>query len=47
LPPQTDATETAPDLFQALQAQAGLKLEAKKTPVDVIVIDKVEKPSAN
>jgi uncharacterized protein (TIGR03435 family) len=47
LPPQTDSTETAPDLFQALQAQTGLKLEAKKTPVDVIVIDKVEKPSAN
>jgi len=42
-----DATETAPSLFEAFQQQLGLKLTAEKTPVDVIVIDHVEKPSAN
>ena len=47
LPAHTDATEPSPDLFQALQQQLGLKLDAEKTPVDVIAIDHVEKPSAN
>jgi uncharacterized protein (TIGR03435 family) len=42
-----DTTETFPDLFQALQQQLGLKLEAQKTAVDVVAIDHVEKPSAN
>jgi uncharacterized protein (TIGR03435 family) len=42
-----DTAETFPDLFQALQQQLGLKLEAQKTAVDVIAIDHVEKPSAN
>jgi uncharacterized protein (TIGR03435 family) len=31
----------------ALQAQLGLKLESRKAPVDVLVIDHVEKPSEN
>lgn len=30
-------------MFQALQDQLGLKLESKKTMVDIIVIDHVEK----
>jgi len=30
-----------------LQEQLGLKLESQKGPVDTIVIDRVEKPSAN
>ncbi|HXC94158.1 MAG TPA: TIGR03435 family protein [Edaphobacter sp.] len=42
-----DTTESFPDLFQAFQQQLGLKLDAEKTAVDVIAIDKVEKPSAN
>ena len=42
-----DTAETFPDLFQALQQQLGLKLEAQKTAGDVIAIDHVEKPSAN
>jgi uncharacterized protein (TIGR03435 family) len=42
-----DTTETFPDLFQALQQQLGLKLEAQKTAVDVIAIDHVDKPTAN
>jgi uncharacterized protein (TIGR03435 family) len=36
-----------PTLFTALQEQLGLRLESKKVPVDVIVIDRLEKPSDN
>jgi uncharacterized protein (TIGR03435 family) len=34
-------------IFTALEEQLGLKLESKKAPVDCIVIDHVERPSAN
>jgi uncharacterized protein (TIGR03435 family) len=43
VPPQSDT----PGLFDALQQQLGLKLAAEKKPVDVLVIDHVEKPSGN
>jgi uncharacterized protein (TIGR03435 family) len=36
-----------PGLFTAIQEQLGLKLEPVKAPVDVIVIDHIERPSAN
>ena len=36
-----------PSIFNALQEQLGLKLEATKAPVEVMVIDKVEKASDN
>jgi uncharacterized protein (TIGR03435 family) len=40
--------ETPPDIFAAVQAQLGLKLESKKGPVEQIVIDHVEKtPTEN
>ncbi len=35
------------DLFTAIQEQLGLKLEATKAPIEVIVIDHVERPSGN
>lgn len=37
----------APSIFTAVQEQMGLKLEAGKGPVDYLVIDYAEKPSAN
>jgi uncharacterized protein (TIGR03435 family) len=37
----------APNLITALNEQLGLKLEAVKAPVDVLVIDHAQPPSAN
>ncbi|HEX4135751.1 MAG TPA: TIGR03435 family protein [Bryobacteraceae bacterium] len=36
-----------PDLYTAIQQQMGLKLEAVKAQADVMVVDRVEKPSEN
>ncbi len=44
-PPATG--NAPPDLFNAMQEQLGLKIESTKAPVDVLVIDHVEKPSDN
>jgi bla regulator protein blaR1 len=50
--PGDDSSKPAPDvagpsIFTALQEQLGLKLESTKGPVEVLVIDHVEKPTAN
>jgi uncharacterized protein (TIGR03435 family) len=37
----------APGIFTAIQEQLGLKLDAVKAKADVLVIDHVERPSAN
>ncbi|HTM01918.1 MAG TPA: TIGR03435 family protein [Vicinamibacterales bacterium] len=37
----------APDLFTALREQLGLKLEATKAPVNLLVIDRIERPESN
>jgi uncharacterized protein (TIGR03435 family) len=42
------ATTPMPDLYQALEAQLGLKLESRKGPVETIVVDRVERvPTGN
>ncbi len=46
-PSVAPAAELGPDIFTAVQEQLGLKLESAKGPVEVIVIDRVEKPSEN
>ena len=44
-PPPPDPN--GPSIFTAVQEQLGLRLESQKGPVDLIVIDKVEKLSEN
>jgi uncharacterized protein (TIGR03435 family) len=46
-PKPADGVEPAPGFFEAIQQQLGLKLTAEKTQVDVLAIDRVERPSAN
>jgi uncharacterized protein (TIGR03435 family) len=41
------AESAAPSLFAAVQEQIGLKLESGKGPVELLVVDHLEKPSAN
>jgi uncharacterized protein (TIGR03435 family) len=42
-----DAVASGPTFLQALKEQLGLKLESEKGPVDSLVVDHVERPSAN
>jgi len=43
-PEATPAADGAPSLFTAIQEQLGLKLDAQRGPVDVLVIDSVQRP---
>jgi uncharacterized protein (TIGR03435 family) len=45
--PTTSSENGGPSLFTALPEQLGLKLEAQKGPVQMLVVDSAQKPSAN
>ena len=45
--PPTDDPNAPPSLYTAVTEQLGLKMAPAKAPDDVVVIDHVEKPSAN
>jgi uncharacterized protein (TIGR03435 family) len=47
-PPDADPGDNAATIFNALEQQLGLRLERTKTPLDVLVIDSVDKtPTEN
>jgi uncharacterized protein (TIGR03435 family) len=46
-PPNPDDPNAPPSLYTALQEQLGLKMDVTKANVDVMVIDHIDKPSAN
>jgi uncharacterized protein (TIGR03435 family) len=46
-PPSAADPGSPPTIFAAIQEQLGLKLESVKGPVEVLVIDHVERPSQN
>lgn len=43
LPPDSDGAS----IFSAVQSQLGLRLASDKAPIDVIVVDSIERPSEN
>jgi uncharacterized protein (TIGR03435 family) len=45
--PPTAPDDASPNILIALQQQLGLKLEATKGPVEVLIIDRVERPTEN
>lgn len=39
--------DTSPSVFDAVQSQLGLKLEPRTSPVEITIVDHVEKPTEN
>jgi len=39
--------DTGPSIYTAIQQQLGLRLQSRKSPVEVLVIERAEKPSEN
>ncbi|OFV92181.1 MAG: hypothetical protein A3G76_17000 [Acidobacteria bacterium RIFCSPLOWO2_12_FULL_65_11] len=47
VPPPTADASAPPGLFTAIHEQLGLKFDSTRAPVDVMVVDRVERPSEN
>jgi uncharacterized protein (TIGR03435 family) len=45
--PETDDSDSTANVFSEVQQKWGLRLDAQKAQADVVVIDHVERPSAN
>jgi uncharacterized protein (TIGR03435 family) len=45
--PGADTSSGKLDIFGALQSQLGLRLEAQQAPIEVLVIDRIERPTEN
>jgi len=42
-----ETVRAGPAVFSALQERLGLKLDARQSQVDVLVVDRAERPTAN
>jgi uncharacterized protein (TIGR03435 family) len=47
VPPPSNDPNAPPNLFTAFQEQLGLKLESTRAPAEVLVIERIDKPSDN
>ena len=47
IPPPSNDPSAPPVLFTAIQEQLGLKFDSVRAPVEVLIVDRIEKPSEN